>query len=220
MNRFLNKVTQGDCLELMKELPDNSVDLVLTDPPYGKKWARGKHGFGDNNKITESPENLHWDSAIPPKAYFKEMFRISKNQIVFGGNYFTEHIPPSNCWLVWDKKGDKNFNNPFADCELIWTSFNKVIKKYTLIQQGFVKQTKDERFHPTQKPSELIVDIIKDYTEENIIILDPFIGSGTTAIACIKTNRQFIGFELEQKYVDIANKRIENEQAQLKLGFE
>ena len=204
-----NVIIQGDCLEVMRGMEDNCVDLVLTDPPYGKQWSRGKHGYGQSKDTMEAVESVSWDGAIPPKEYFDEIRRVSKNQIIFGGNYFTDHLPASNCWIFWDKKGDMNTQNPFADGELAWTSFNKVVKKYTFRQCGFIKDTKDKRYHPTQKPSELFSDILKDYSSEDELIFDPFLGGGTTAVACEKMNRRYIGIEISEEYCEIARKRVQ-----------
>lgn len=145
----------------------------------------------------------------PDKKYFDEMFRISRNLIIFGANYFCNVLPLSNHWIFWDKKGSVSFKNPFADGELIYTTFNKPIKKIVFKQQGFITDSKDKRYHPTQKPSELIQLLIETYSDENDIILDPFLGSGTTAIAATKTNRHYIGFELDSTYFDIACKRLD-----------
>jgi len=201
---FINKIICGDCLDIIRDIPNKSV-ITITDPPYGKKADKGTNGFGATKNRRYAGE---WDTFIPPQEYFNEIFRISRHVIIFGGNYFAHLLPPSKCWLVWDKKGDIAFQNPFADCELIYTSFTKPIKKYTFKQQGFITDSKDERFHPTQKPSELLQTIILDWTQENDIILDPFIGSGTTAIACIKTKRNYIGIEKDEKYCEIARKRL------------
>jgi site-specific DNA-methyltransferase (adenine-specific) len=201
----LDKIYNMDCLEGMKEIEDKSIDLIITDPPYGKKASKGTNGFGTAKNRRYVGE---WDNNIPSKEIFNEMLRISKNVIVFGGNYFAHILPPSNHWVVWDKKGDIAFKNPFADCELIYTNFNKPIKKIVFKQQGFITDSKDIRYHPTQKPSELLQILIERYSKENDIILDCFIGSGSTAIACINTNRRFIGFELDTGYFNIANERI------------
>lgn len=196
----------GDCLELMKNIPDGSVDLVLTDPPYGKKSDKGTNGFG-------SAKNRRygggWDSKRPSKEVFDEMLRIGKNVIVFGGNYFADILPPSNHWIFWDKKGDIAFQNPFADGELIYTTFKKPIKRIVFKQQGFITDSKDKRYHPTQKPSELIEMLIKEYSKEGETILDCFMGSGTAGVACVNTNRNFIGIELDEGYFNIAKERIE-----------
>jgi len=201
-------VIQGECLEVMKEIEDKSIDLVLTDPPYGKMWTRGKNGIGVLKDKNEK-DKTKWDIK-PTKEYFDEMIRISKNQIIFGGNYFTDYLPPSNCWIVWDKLGELKLGKqiPFAHCELAWTSFNKTVKKYTLRSQGFIKDTKDKRVHPTQKPNELFNWILQDFSKENDLILDPYLGSGTTAVACQNLHRNFIGIELDEKYCEISRQRL------------
>ncbi len=113
-------------------------------------------------------------------------------------------------WIIWDKKGDIQFDNPFGDCEMAWTNIDrKSVKKYTVIQQGFVAKER-ERFHPTQKPVELFSYILRDYTKEGDLIFDPYLGSGTTAVACKELNRNYIGIEISQKYCDIAEKRIKS----------
>lgn len=150
---------------------------------------------------------------IPPKAVFDEMFRISKNVIIFGGNYFAHLLPPSNCWIVWDKKGDIAFQNPFADCELLYTSFKKPIKKIVFRQQGFITDSKDKRFHPTQKPSELVQMLIEQWTEPGQVVCDPFLGSGTTAIAAVRSGRHYIGFEKDPEFFKIACSRLDEVEA-------
>lgn len=204
----VNTIIQGDCLEVMKTFPDKSVDLILTDPPYGKMWTRGKNGIGVDKKSNENDKTL-WDIK-PTKEIFDEMMRVSKNQIIFGGQYFTDILPPSNCWIVWDKRGNfpRGKQIPFADCELAWTSFNKTIKKYTLVVQGFVNESKDKRVHPTQKPTEVIKSILLDYSNEDDIVLDPFLGSGTTAVACKELKRNYIGIEISPEYCKIAEDRL------------
>lgn len=201
----LDYIKNGDCLELMKEFPDKSIDLIITDPPYGKKADRGTNGFGSAKNRTYRGG---WDSKIPEKAVFDEMFRIAKNVIIFGGNYFAHYLPPSKCWIFWGKKGDIAFKNPFAYGELIYTTFTKPVKKIVFRQQGFITDSKDRRYHPTQKPSELVQTLIEQFSNEGDIILDPFLGSGTTAVAAVKTNRHYIGFELDPNYFDIACKRL------------
>lgn len=195
-----------DCLEGMRSLPDKSIDLIVTDPPYGKKADKGTNGFGSskNRKYKGG-----WDSKVPQKEIFDEMFRVAKNVIIFGGNYFCTMLPSSNCWLVWDKKGDIAFQNPFADCELIYTSFTKPIKKIVFKQQGFITDSKDKRYHPTQKPSELVQMLIEQFSEEGDLICDPFLGSGTTAVAAFNTNRHYIGYEIDDSFFDICCDRLD-----------
>lgn len=200
------QLLQGDCLELMKDIPNKSIDITITDPPYGKKADKGTNGFGSakNRRYIGN-----WDNSRPPKAAFDEIFRISKCVIIFGANYFCDMLPPSNCWLFWDKKGDIAFQNPFADGELIYTSFKKPIKRIVFKQQGFITDSKDKRYHPTQKPTELIANIINQYASDNALIFDPFMGSGSTGVACVNTNRDFIGIELDEHYFEIAKQRID-----------
>jgi len=205
----INKIYQGDCLGIMKEIPDKSIDLVLTDPPYGinennkKNLSRGSRAkpidYGD----------FTWDKKKIGKEYFNEIFRISKNQIIFGGNYYGAILGDTSCYLVWDKL---NGNNHFADCELAWTSFNKAVRKFTFRWAGMLQQdmkNKEKRYHPTQKPIKLFEQILLKYSKENDIILDPFAGSGTTALACMSTNRHYILIEKEPKYYDMILQRID-----------
>nr|DAP86335.1 MAG TPA: adenine-specific methyltransferase [Caudoviricetes sp.] len=203
-----NKIIQGDCLEYMRQLPDKSIDLIVTDPPYGKKADKGTNGFGQakNRRYAGG-----WDNKRPEKEVFDEMRRISKNMVIFGANYFADMLPSSNCWIFWDKKGEVKFQNPFADGELIYTTFKKPVKRIVFRQQGFITDSKDERYHPTQKPSELVAQLIEMFSDEGGIIFDPFIGSGTTAIAAIRTGRKYIGCEINEEFWQICEERIKKE---------
>ena len=154
-DKFLNKITHADCLDIMKQLPNKCIDLILTDPPYGISCDGGGYGLGLKPKTTTKK---NWDCGIPSENYFKELFRVSKNQMIFGGNYFTQFLPATKAWIIWDKIGNYKLQNNFSECELIWTSFKNVTKKITFIQQGFINSDKTEnkyRFHPTQKPLKL-----------------------------------------------------------------
>jgi len=217
---FVGRVIQGDCLEVMREMPDKSVDLVLTDPPYGinrDKGFSGADGFGGKGKPIERKiyKNDNWDSEIPCEDVFREIFRISKNQIFFGGNFFAHILPKSTHWIFWDKLQTMP---TFGDGELLWTSFQKKsIKKYTFQFNGLLSASEDVREHPTQKPSELIEWLLRDYGKAGEIILDPFLGSGTTAVAAERLGRRWIGIELEPKYCAIAQTRVDAEKSQLKM---
>ena len=148
-----------------------------------------------------------WDSEIPKKEYFNEIIRVSKNQIVFGGNYFANLINSSRCFIVWDKCISKDFS--LAMCELALTSFDKnaiIIK---------MPSEKIGRIHETQKPIKLFSDIVRQFSKENDIIFDPFMGSGTTAVACIANNRQWFGCELDPEYHRLATERVEKEKLNL-----
>lgn len=205
-----NKIICDDCLNIMKQLPDKCIDLVLCDPPYG--IGRDK-----------------WDENIPDKIYFDEIFRVSKNQVIFGGNYF--NLPHTEAWICWDKmfsedvRGKKISQNGFpreniSEFELVWTSLKikpKIIR-YTNIGnlQGFndnlkVDYSKGKKKHITEKPIKLIQKLISDYSNENDLILDPFLGSGTTAVACKNLGRRFIGIEISPEYCRISEDRLKQE---------
>jgi len=204
----------GDCLEVMRSMPDKSVDAVITDPPYGINMDGGADGFGVRSGRRYE---RGWDDKPPSQELFDLLIGFKKPLFLFGGNYFTDKIPVGSHWIVWDKKGNYEFKNPFSDCELVWTNVKKkVVKKYTVIQQGFIAEEK-ERFHPTQKPVTLMKRIIEDYTREGDTILDPFMGSGTTGVACVQTGRNFIGIEIDPTYFAIAERRIKEAQMQPRL---
>lgn len=211
----------GDCLEILRGMDDASVDAVITDPPYGIKINRVANNFGSATNLSRRATNLDWDDNAPTKEYFDEIKRVSKNQIVFGANYFWENFYSSQCYIIWDKRGNLPAV-PFCDTEFAWTSFqDRMPKKYTVINHGFIRDSKDQRTeHPTQKPTELFVKILLDFTNEGDTILDPFMGSGTTGVACARLNRNFIGIEINPQYFEIARKRIADAQAQLTLNLE
>lgn len=213
MQHLLNQIHLADCMDIMRQLPDKCIDLVLTDPPYGIKADSGTNGFGEtqNRKYASG-----WDNTRPSAEHFNQMLRVAKKLIVFGGNYFADLLPVSKCWIVWDKIGEYSFQNPFADVELAWTNFTKTSKKYTVIQQGFIAKEKD-RLHPTQKPVSLFQSILQDYAEAGQVILDPFSGSGTTAIACHNLGLNFICVEKDPAYHTASVQRLNKHKEQLLL---
>ena len=211
------KIINADCMDILKQLPDKSIDLVLTDPPYGLSCDGGGYGFGVKPKKLAKK---NWDNKTPTKDIFSEIFRISKNQVIFGGNYFTDLLKPTKSWIFWDKIGDYKLKNTFSEGELIWTSFKEVTRKMTFVQQGFINDDKQEnkfRFHPTQKPIPLFEMILNKYSNENDLVLDCFSGSGTTAIACHRLKRRFICIEKDPEYWAKSCERLKAEQAQLQL---
>jgi len=213
-----NHIYQGDCLEIMKTFEDKSVDLVLTDPPYG--IGINKMGFTNNlqggvAKRTDYKGMADWDSVKLTKDYFDEIFRVSKNQIIFGGNYYTEFLKPKSCWIVWDKRTADKYSNDFADGEMAWTSFDKPMRIFRFLWSGMLQENmkhKETRHHPTLKPTELMKWCLEKYSEDGDTILDPFLGSGTTAVACKQLNRNYIGIEISEKYCEIARERLKQEQ--------
>lgn len=221
MERFKNKIINADCMEILKQLPDKSIDFILTDPPFGIKCDGGSYGLGVSPKNTSKKS---WDSSIPEKIYFDEMFRVSKNQIIFGGNYFTQYLPPTKSWIVWDKIGDYKLHNNFSECELIWTSLKNVTKKITFVQQGFINSDKNEnkfRFHPTQKPLKLIETILRDFVKVagGGLVADFYSGSGTTAVACYNLGLDFIAVEKDVEYYNLSVQRLADATAQQKLNL-
>lgn len=199
-----DSIKEEDVAKLMN---GNKADLLLTDPPYGINADKGVSGFG-NTKGNKYDDD--WDSFTPDKSFFDMILEMPKNAIIFGGNYFTDKLPLGKHWIVWDKVGEIDFQNPYSDCELAWTNIAKEsVKKYTVIQQGFVAEEKEKRVHPTQKSVKLFAQIIEDYTDKNNIILDTFCGSGTTFIASEQTDRICYGIEISEKYCDVIVKRWE-----------
>lgn len=218
-DKYVNKIINADCMDVLKLLPDKCVDLVLTDPPYGIGESKGKNKSRDNLAKAKDYGNKDWDNVIPSAELFSEIFRVSKNQIIWGGNYFTEYLKNSSCWIVWDKD---NGASDFADCELAYTSFKTAVRKYIYrwagMLQGNMKE-KEIRFHPTQKPLPLFQWCLQNYSNEGDLILDCFSGSGTTAVACHNLKRRFICVEKDKEYYEASVKRLENAQKQLLLDF-
>ncbi len=196
-------IYHADCRQLLPQL-DVKVDLVLTDPPYGRNEiknnpSRGKLAVSKDYGLGE------WDKQPADKELLDMIISKGNRSIIFGGNYFG--LPASSCWLVWDKD---NQGNDFADCELAWTNFNSAIRKYLWRWNGMLQEPgcpKEYRQHPTQKPSGLFSLIIADYSKESALILDPFLGSGTTCYCAKKLNRYSIGIEIEERYCQIAADR-------------
>jgi len=189
-----------DCLSFMKQCEDNQFDLAIVDPPYGIGMDGGNVGYKGFNNF----EKKGWDKAIPEQEYFEELFRISKNQIVWGGNYFG--LPATRCFLVWDK-GEGFYNRTYAECELAWTSFDKNTVKYK--RDPLAKGDYKGKIHPTQKPVNLYKWILMNYAKEGDKIFDSHLGSGSIAIACNQLGFDLIGTEIDKDYFDKANKRIE-----------
>lgn len=212
----MNMIHNMDCLEFMRQVPDNYFDLVLTDPPYGIGMD-GKVGINGAGKAKEYAQK-DWDKTAPSKDIFDEMIRTSKNQIIFGANHFIDKIPyASSCWLFWDKDNAESF---FADGEMAWTSFRTAVRKYKFRWHGMIQQdmaNKEVRHHPTQKPVELFKMILQDYAVKNNYtkIFDAFSGSGTTGIACKSLGLDWCMTELEPDYCEIATKRLSKVQTSM-----
>lgn len=205
----------GDCLDPvtgLASLPDKSVDAVITDPPYGIGEARGKNKSRGRRGIPATDYGVSdWDDKPCPPEAIEHIRRVSKWQIIFGGNYF--QLPPSKCWLVWDKV---NGESDFADCELAWTNLPIAVRRIRFMWHGMLRAEPGDRVHPTQKPVGVMEWAIR-HLPEGATILDPFAGSGTTGVAAIRLGRNFIGWERDPKYHAIATKRLAATREQLSL---
>lgn len=223
-----------DCLEYMKTLKDNEFDLIIADPPYGdcdgswnkssSRWGgwfldyRLNGHVGEEEKVEKSKrfnggtwatkynrnKGIFWDIK-PTEEVFNEMFRVSKNQVIWGGNYFS--LPPTRCFIVWDKLSiGENFS--MAMCEYAWTSFKKKnAKRWMGVPRG---TKKNPRIHPTQKPVGLYEFILKHFAQPGDKILDPFMGSGSSRIACHNMGFDYVGIEIDKDYFDAEEKRYES----------
>jgi len=211
-------IYNGDCMELLKQTPDKYYDLAIVDPPYGininMNMGRRK---GKKAKHTKKG----WDKGIPNEEYFNELIRISKNQIIWGGNYFP--LPLTGGWIFWNKNVPNCVS--FADGELAWTSFDKVLKKIDHTYSGFRGMDAGGKIHPTQKPVDLYEKLIKLYANENFKIIDTHLGSGSIAIAIDKTNQlckknlTFVGVEIDSEYFDASVLRFGHYKIQKRIDF-
>ena len=204
-------ITNEDNMELMSRYEDNHFDLAIVDPPYGIGASEMTMGSGKNKKYKKGKK---WDNETPNIDYFKELQRVSKNQIIWGGNYLADKLKPSRCYIFWDK--GINGDCDFADGELAWCSFDKVLRKAPIRYKGFLGADKI-RIHPTQKPVKLYEWILMNYAKEGDKILDTHLGSGSIAIACDNLGFDLIACELDKEYYDAAIKRLKQHQAQLRL---
>lgn len=214
-----------DCMELMRETPDKHYDLAIVDPPYGIGEHGGKmrHGKKSANKGFKKKmyEKKDWDNCSPSEEYFKELIRISKNQIIWGANHFISKIPfDSACWIVWYKKGaDKS---DFADAELAWSSFNTSVRVFKFDWIGFGNLNlpeKRNRIHPTQKPVALYKWLLHNYAKPGDKILDTHLGSGSIAIACHEMGFSLDACEIDADYYAAALKRYQTHISQTKIAF-
>jgi len=197
-----------DCMDAMREFPDKFFSLAVVDVPYG--IGADKMTLGNGKRIVRHGE---WDSCAPSEDYFKELFRVSKNQIIWGANHFISKIPiDSSCWIFWDKgTGD----NDYADGELAWTSFKSVVKKYSRSWVGSNAKEKNERdrIHICQKPISLYMWILENYAHRGDKILDTHVGSASSLIACHRMGFEYWGMELDADYYKAASERLAREKA-------
>jgi len=192
----------GDCREILPTL--GKVDAVVTDPPYGIGEAAGKNKSRSVLANSQDYGDLAWDNSPADKQTIDLIRASSRWQIIFGGNYFD--LSPSSCWLVWDKQ---NGENDFADCELAWTNLDKAVRRIYWRWHGMIRKGSDERVHPTQKPVGVMRWCLEQLPANSATICDPFMGSGTTGVACVREGKNFIGIEREPVYFEAAIRRIQ-----------
>jgi site-specific DNA-methyltransferase (adenine-specific) len=208
----LNKLYNMDCMEGMRQFPDKYFELAIVDPPYGigaSDYKRGGTQHGNSKAKCKVYASKDWDKSAPSVEYFDELFRVSKNQIIWGANHFISRIPyDSSCWVVWDKV---NGNNGYADCELAWTSFKSAVRQCTYRWHGMLQQNmkdKEQRIHPTQKPVALYKWLLTNYAKPGDKILDTHVGSASSLIACHDYGFEYIGFEIDKDYYEAAQERM------------
>ena len=191
-----------DCMEYMKGLPDNHFDLAIVDPPYGIGIS--------SNPVRQQHEKKEWDNAIPKKEYFDELMRVSKNQIIWGGNYFFDYLGNTQGFLIWDKVQPHDFS--LAMCEFAWSSIQypaKMFRQSVLLEKN--------KIHPTQKPIKLYEWLLTNYAKQGDKILDTHLGSGSHAIACNNLGFELTTCELDKDYYEASIERIKREAQQERL---
>lgn len=214
-------------MDIMKQLPDKSIDLAIVDPPYGIRADRMfivssiKNDPRNGRPIMATKRRIgNWDNNRPDIKYFDELQRMSKNQIIFGGNYFADLLPAKSCWIVWDKVNGKCDQ---ADCELLWTSFNTAVRQIRFMWSGLLqgksiteghisqgnKKLCDKRFHPTQKPIKVLRWILQNYAKPGDLIFDSHSGSGSLTIACIEEGFNYIACEIDPDYHKASIERVQ-----------
>ena len=219
------KIIHGDCMEYMATLPDKAFDLAVVDPPYGVNIGQVVGGanrlvrqvkIGGEKLSCPKTYRSFDDSKIPEKEYFMELKRVSINQIIFGGNYFINHLYNTSCMIVWDKDNSGNF----ADAELAWTSFKTAVRIFRYRWNGMLQQNmknKEHRIHPTQKPVALYDWILRNYAKPGQRILDTHLGSGSSAIAAHYFGCDFVGCEIDVDYFNAAKERFDRETRQVAM---
>ena len=209
-----SEVYNEDCIEVMKRYEDNYFDIAVVDPPYGLDLANMNMGAGKSKKASKIQNRKwkpkDWDKETPTAEYFSELFRVSKNQIIWGGNYFD--LPPCKNYIIWDKEIPKGLS--FADCEMAWTSFDKAPKMF----RYSAYLDKQSKFHPTQKPIKLY-DFCFDFAklEAGAKVLDTHLGSGSSRISANRYKLDFVGCEIDEEYFNNQNKRYADFVSQMRL---
>ena len=218
MKTDLLDIRNCDCMEMMREYEDNHFELAIVDPPYGIR--QDGHRENNRSKLAKSREyhKALWDQPRPSKEYFDALFRVSRNQFIWGANNYPEYLRQSPCWVVWDKDNSGNF----ADCELAFGSFDTAVRMFTYRWNGMLQgdmKNKEHRIHPTQKPVALYKWLLQNYAKEGDKILDTHMGSGSIAIACHYMGFSLTACELDEDYYKSACERIKRETAQTEFDL-
>ena len=204
-----SEVYLEDCVTALKRYADNHFDLAIVDPPYGIGFSSKKQSNFGKGGINH--EYKGWDEEIPKADYWEQLFRVSKNQIVWGANYMTDYLKPSRCWISWYKMQEFSTN----EFELAWTSFDETCKQFNLSRvQAYAGSNK---IHPTEKPIKLYDWCLNKFANEGDLILDTHLGSGSSRIAAYKGGFNFVGFEIDPEYYDKQEKRFNDFKSQLRL---
>lgn len=210
----MNVAYNEDCLTAMKRMEDNAFDLAVVDPPYGLgiDGQKERYDYGNPKHSRKLHEQKDWDGEIPSEEYFKELERVSKNQIIWGGNYFVKFLNTGHKgWIVWDK-GQHGLT--MSDCELAYSSFDKPTRVFTLNRIALLH---DGTIHPTQKPVDLYRWIFNNYASSGMRILDTHLGSGSSRIAAYDVGLDFVGYEIDKDYFEAQEQRFQNHIAQMSL---
>lgn len=207
-----------DCMEGMKQFPDKFFELAIVDPPYGiGEDGRNNHTRGKLAKAKDYRSKSRYDNSTPDEQYFKELKRVSVDQIIWGGNYFIENLESTPCFIVWDKN---NGDNDFADCELAWASFDTAVRRYKYTWAGMLQENmknKEIRIHPNHKPIQLYKWLLTNYAKQGDKILDTHMGSQSSRIAAYNMGFDFWGYEIDSEYFEQGNKRFAEQTAQTQL---
>lgn len=215
MREFIN----ADCMQYMPKYPDGYFDLAIVDPIYGDVTAGGyMKNIASTQKLAKVRHyhNSIWNQKKTGAEYFAELQRVSKNQIIWGGNYFADNLAPSQCWIVWDK----NNTGRFADAELAWTSFNSAVRIFKYTWNGMIQQAGQKheyRIHPTQKPVALYKWLLNKYANKGDLILDTHVGSASSLVACEEMGFNYVGFEIDETYYKLAKQRIDEFNQQMRM---
>jgi len=210
-------------MDYMKGCEDNAFDLAIVDPPYGinrdgNTTVKGKGRKANTFQDKQHHEKKGWDKSIPEKHYFDELMRVSKKQIIWGGNYFTEHLKPVKSWVFWYKKETNPNNKNFSDGELAWVSDNSITRYVSIDWIGFgYINSGEKKIHPTQKPLRLYDWLLTNYAEKGQKILDTHLGSGSSAIAAHYFGCDFTGIEIDEDYFNASIERITEQTKQMDL---